>query len=353
MSFTITASTSLTGNFTATDTSGSGEKFTFTTGNTPFTSTVLTTTTWIVTDANNIQYNIFPPLIVQGVDTTFTITEPCTSQDTDPLNTCVQFLNTTSNFAVITNISIGNITAFPQIYVTTGTQTALLPTGSLWELPGTLGRFTVSSSDTYNTHPIIIDNTILHTYVTHNKKYVTLNNIVYLAGGYLVSALLLGGVLFFRNKNRINILNTKTDLETEITALDQPSSPTNYFNVTIILLLICISIILFIVWYTVSQWKYATYGQCSAKKDFGLVWRWAEPTRSKTSKLICSIFGLCECVSDYLENTCIGVNAVDGSTAGEYVWDRTKVAQSISDNTCFCCNPHQCVDINHHICDNH
>ena len=335
--------------FSASDISG-GNKFTFGYEQATSTCSNQASLKWIITDSTGLQYNAYPPLSTSGSNITFTVTTPCTSVST-PQNDliCVMFNNITSKIATITNVPEPGIDAKEALYVSTRLQSALLPDGTTWALPD-MTQFVVSGNHLYFKYPVVImDTNTTNNFETTYKPYVTLNGIFGLGGGFIGSGIML--VIFFKMLSSPKLKkpdDTTGNIMPDLQTIETPKTGKKWLYFLYFLLFVYISVatLLFVAAGYILESKYATYDQCSAKDGFGVIWRWATPT-STIKKILCTVFGSCECSSNVLENMCIEASATEGT----FEWDSNAAAQSTDiHNTCFCCAGKKCIDINNNTC---
>jgi len=115
-------------------------------------------------------------------------------------------------------------------------------------------------------------------------------------------------------------------------------------NTLIAIGVFCMMICMFFLVCFFLTFQFVRYSTCSKRKYFGTTWKWVKP-RSGIRKFLCSVFGVCECAADGLDNDCDVTSMVDYDA--EETWDAVAAAQSSSQtNTCFCCDPKDnCVNV--------
>jgi len=308
---------------------------------------------WTAQNGGGIQYGGFPAITTNGTNITFTINNICSDS-----NVCVYFINNTGNAAILTNIPGPGLTAYNPIAIIPGNQRISLPDQSVWSSPFLLTNnqtFTVQSTENYPIYPIILNTQITHVYEKNYRPYMSVSAVLCLMIlFYCVTVILFIWSLVSKSSSGTPSTQAQnTTAANPIAALLQNTPSGSSVNGKIMFmsfLFLLAALYLTLVYVSVSGTKNATYAQCAAKDGFGTDWRWATPITGKMwstkwpfigTKSLCSIFGLCECVSDVGENTC---NNFALNYPG-YVWDRAAAAKSITDTSCFCCvNGSACVD---------
>jgi hypothetical protein len=313
---------------------------------------------WTAQNGGGVQYGGFPAMTTNGSNITYTINNPCSDS-----NVCVYFINNTGSSVVLTNIPGVGLTVYNPIAVIPGNQRISLPDKSVWTSPFLLTTnqtFTVSSTENYPIYPIVLNTYLSHVYETKYRPYMSENAILGLMiTFYCVTVVLFIWSLVSNSENKSNQpnqpsqpnqQNQSTQAQNPIAALLQNNSGpgVNGKVMFVSFLFLLVALYLTLVYVSVAGRQNATYAQCAAKDGFGSVWRWATPTGvwSTTwpfvgAKSLCSIFGLCECVSDIGENTCRNY----ALNYPGYEWNRVAAAKSVTNGSCFCCvNGSACVD---------
>lgn len=104
------------------------------------------------------------------------------------------------------------------------------------------------------------------------------------------------------------------------------------FGIIAILIGICLSVL----WIFIGGPKsWLSYKDCKAKRNFGQFWFWTKPT-STFRKVLCTLFGACECSSYVLQSQC---------EVSQKQWDISAVRVKRTPGNCFCCNEgKECTD---------
>ena len=266
----------------------------------------------------------------------------CNSLSSDDTDVCMKIFNKTEEDVTFSFLPGKSGACYdPFIVKSKSTNEVSLPYPSIWGVKGSSGRqynpmsVTAQGSNYYVVSLVTVRPSVV------NKKYPFIVIVP-----VLVIVIIIGFV-FMALVSKASIVNqcaekqlddAECSTQVEIGSIKTAHKGIFIFFIVVLFILLSAVVVGWVFTYGPAKFS-VSFSQCATR---GENWKWVDP-RSTFHKIICQIFGGCECASDTLENDCI---AQEARLDKNYSWESSKAALATNGNTdCFCCNSDGCITV--------